>query len=70
MSGQPVETDLKRIKEREEVAMVITKFLDGEKSVRDKLLQRLRDIRQRFESSPFFSTHEVCGDFLVTISIA
>ena len=59
MSGEPPNTDLKKTKEREHVAGVISRFFCGSLKFMQKLMNRLINVRIHFEKSQFFKHHEV-----------
>nr|CAD7458766.1 unnamed protein product [Timema tahoe] len=60
-------TDLKKVKSREEVMATIALFLGGREDTRQRLLERLRDIRTKFERSSYFRRHEVVGSSIFMI---
>ncbi|KAG8225951.1 hypothetical protein J437_LFUL005989 [Ladona fulva] len=68
LRGHEVIGDLKKVKSREDVSATLgTFFRPGGVKVRNKLLHRLREIRSKFERSPFFRTHEVVGSSILII---
>nr|CAD7401469.1 unnamed protein product [Timema cristinae] len=60
-------TDLKKVKSREEVMATIALFLGGREDTKQRLLERLRDIRTKFERSSYFRRHEVVGSSIFMI---
>nr|CAD7200873.1 unnamed protein product [Timema douglasi] len=60
-------TDLKKVKSREEVMATIALFLGGREDTKQRLLERLRDIRTKFERSSYFRKHEVVGSSIFMI---
>ncbi|XP_012944358.1 inositol-trisphosphate 3-kinase homolog [Aplysia californica] len=65
MSGEPPNTNLKKVKTKEEVSYFIENFTRGHSSTIPTLHARLCDIRQKFESIPFFRSHEIIGSSLL-----
>ncbi|KAH9513787.1 hypothetical protein Btru_031403 [Bulinus truncatus] len=65
MSGEPPNTNLKKVRTKEEVSYFIETFVKGHEVVIPSLHQRLSDIRDKFESIPFFQTHEIIGSSLL-----
>ena len=57
--GKPPVTDLKTIRTREAVRSTLGLFLNSYSNVRTDLLTRLKYIREKFNQSPYFQTHEV-----------
>ncbi|KAI8761180.1 inositol-trisphosphate 3-kinase B [Biomphalaria glabrata] len=65
MSGEPPNTNLKKVRTKEEVSYFIETFVKGHEVVIPSLHQRLCDIRDKFESIPFFQSHEIIGSSLL-----
>lgn len=65
--GSPPVTDLKKVKSREEVMVTMALFLGGREDTRQRLLVRLKEIREKFEQSLYFQTHEVVGSSIFII---
>lgn len=65
--GSPPVTDLKKVKSNDEVLATLDLFLGGREDVRQRLLQKLCDVRSRIEQSEFFKTREVIGSSLFVI---
>ncbi|KAK7790270.1 hypothetical protein R5R35_012636 [Gryllus longicercus] len=65
--GSPPMTDLKKVKSRDEVLTTMALFLGGREDVRQRLLERLREIRCKFEKSEYFQKHEVVGSSIFMI---
>ncbi|XP_069694996.1 inositol-trisphosphate 3-kinase homolog isoform X3 [Periplaneta americana] len=65
--GSPPVKDLKKVKSREEVMVNMALFLGGREDTRQRLVARLREIRDKFEQSTYFRTHEVVGSSIFMI---
>ncbi|GFO26746.1 kinase [Plakobranchus ocellatus] len=65
MTGEPPNTNLKKVKTKEEVSHFIKKFVSGHEVVIPVLHRRLCDIREKFESISFFKNHEVIGSSIL-----
>lgn len=65
--GLPPVTDLKKVKSREEVLQTMDTFIGGRYHVKERLIKRLSEIRQRIEQSEYFQTHEVIGSSVFMI---
>ncbi|XP_063216453.1 inositol-trisphosphate 3-kinase homolog isoform X2 [Bacillus rossius redtenbacheri] len=65
--GMPPVKDLKKVKSREEVMAAMALFLAGREDTRCRLVERLREIRAKFEQSPYFRSHEVVGSSIFMI---
>lgn len=52
-------TELKKVHTKEEVAEVLSNFVQKKDYVKKQILNRLRIIRDTFEESEFFRKHEV-----------
>jgi 1D-myo-inositol-triphosphate 3-kinase len=65
--GSPPVTDLKKVKSRDEVMVTMALFLGGREDTRQRLLVRLKEIREKFERSSYFQTHEVVGSSIFII---
>lgn len=65
--GSPPVTDLKKVKSREEVMVTMALFLGGREDTRQRLLARLKEIREKFEQSLYFQRHEVVGSSIFMI---
>ncbi|XP_023707854.1 inositol-trisphosphate 3-kinase homolog isoform X2 [Cryptotermes secundus] len=65
--GSPPVTDLKKVKSREEVMVTMALFLGGQEDTRQRLLARLKEIREKFEQSSYFQRHEVVGSSIFMI---
>ena len=59
--------DLKKVKSREEVMTTMALFLGGREDTRQRLVARLREIREKFEQSEYFQRHEVVGSSIFMI---
>lgn len=61
-------TDFKRVKTLDEVTATMEYFLAaGKEFVRNRLLNRLIEIRQKFENCSYFRTHEIIGSSVFMI---
>ncbi|XP_015519124.1 inositol-trisphosphate 3-kinase homolog isoform X3 [Neodiprion pinetum] len=67
LPGAPPITDLKRVKSHSEVLGTMAMFLKGRGNTRQKLLERLRNLRVKFQQSTYFQTHEVIGSSIFMI---
>ncbi|XP_059148094.1 inositol-trisphosphate 3-kinase homolog isoform X2 [Physella acuta] len=65
MTGEPPNTNLKKVRTKEEVSYFMETFVQDHAVVIPKLYERLCDIKEKFESIPFFSTHEIIGSSLL-----
>ncbi|XP_054167962.1 inositol-trisphosphate 3-kinase homolog isoform X2 [Oppia nitens] len=59
--------DLKLVKHRDEVRNTLKAFLMSKRQVRHQLIDRLKQLADKFESSEFFRSHEVIGSSLLII---
>lgn len=55
------------MKSREEVIVTMALFLGGREDTRQRLLARLKEIREKFEQSSYFQRHEVVGSSIFMI---
>ncbi|XP_012251332.1 inositol-trisphosphate 3-kinase homolog isoform X2 [Athalia rosae] len=67
LPGGPPITDLKKVKSHSEVLSTMAGFLKGRENTRQKLLERLRNLRTKFQESTYFQTHEVIGSSIFMI---
>lgn len=65
--GSPPITDLKKMKSKDEVMQTLERFLNDRSNVREKLINKLNDIRSKIEQSEYFKTHEIIGSSLFII---
>ncbi|PSN50916.1 hypothetical protein C0J52_05368 [Blattella germanica] len=65
--GSPPVKDLKKVKSREEVMTTMALFLGGREDTRQRLIARLKEIRDKFEQSVYFQRHEVVGSSIFMI---
>lgn len=63
--GEPPVNELKTIQTKEAVLSMLDVFLNRCPNVQKELLTRLKHIRQQFENSPYFQTHEVIGSSIL-----
>ena len=58
--GKPPVNDLKTVQTHEAVQSMLQVFVGRERpNVKKELITRLKYIRQKFQESPYFQTHEV-----------
>lgn len=62
-----VNRDFKKTKTREQVTLAFQDFVKGNKDILKLYLERLKEIRDTLETSPFFKTHEVIGSSLLFV---
>ncbi|XP_061099194.1 inositol-trisphosphate 3-kinase A [Conger conger] len=62
-----VNRDFKKTKSREQVTEAFQDFVKGNKNILKSYLDRLKDVRDTLEISPFFKTHEVIGSSLLFV---
>uniref|UniRef100_A0A8D0GAY4 Kinase n=1 Tax=Sphenodon punctatus TaxID=8508 RepID=A0A8D0GAY4_SPHPU len=60
-------TNFKTTKTREQVFQVFMEFMEGNKTILKKYLQRLHEIHSVLDSSDFFKRHEVIGSSLLFV---
>lgn len=65
--GSPPVTNLKTVKSADEVFSTLDTFLGGREDVRQRLIARLCEIRNKIEQSEYFQTREVIGSSLFII---
>jgi len=65
--GKEPTKDLKLIRNRQEVKSIMAEFWPKNIEMRNQLLHKLRDLKDKFEKSEFFRTHEVIGSSLLFI---
>jgi len=65
--GSPPVTDLKRVKSTDEVSDTMSLFLGAREDVRQRVVARLQEIRNKLDQSPYFSRHEVVGSSILII---
>ncbi|XP_059212356.1 inositol-trisphosphate 3-kinase B isoform X2 [Centropristis striata] len=62
-----VNRDFKKTKTREQVTVAFHDFVKGNKDILNGYLNRLSEVRDTLEISPFFKTHEVIGSSLLFV---
>ncbi|CAB3224642.1 unnamed protein product [Arctia plantaginis] len=67
LPGQPPLTDLQKVREPHQIASTVARFLGNNEGARRAILARLREIRDLFERSDFFKTHEIVGSSIFII---
>lgn len=65
--GEPPLTDLQKIREPHQIANTVARFLGNNEKARRAIIARLREIRDLFENSDFFKTHEIVGSSIFII---
>nr|CAH0098023.1 unnamed protein product [Daphnia galeata] len=66
--GKPPVNDLKTVQTREAVQSMLEVFVGrGRPNVKKELITRLKYIRQKFQESSYFQTHEVVGSSILII---
>ncbi|XP_053385557.1 inositol-trisphosphate 3-kinase homolog isoform X2 [Mercenaria mercenaria] len=61
MSGETPSSNLKRVKSKEQIHGILSKFINNRRIVQQSLVHRLKEVRQHIEDSAFFMTHELIG---------
>lgn len=67
LPGQPPLTDLQGVREPRQLAATIARFLGRDERARRAIAARLREIRDLFERSDYFKTHEIVGSSIFII---
>lgn len=67
MPGAPPLTDLQNVREPDQLATTVARFLGDDERARSAVSERLRDIRELFERSDFFKSHEIVGSSIFII---
>ncbi|KAG6442641.1 inositol-trisphosphate 3-kinase homolog isoform X2 [Manduca sexta] len=67
LPGQPPLTDLQNVREPHQLAATVARFLGKDERARRAIAARLREIRDQFERSDFFKTHEIVGSSIFII---
>ncbi|XP_038215908.1 inositol-trisphosphate 3-kinase homolog isoform X2 [Zerene cesonia] len=67
LPGQPPLTDLQKVREPKHLAATVARFLGDDERARRAIASRLREIRELFEKSEFFRTHEIVGSSIFII---
>lgn len=67
MSEKRLETNLKKMKEKEQVIGTFTRFFGGEEAVKWKAVKRLKQLRDGLEKSEFFKKHGVIGGSILIL---
>lgn len=65
--GEPPLTDLQKVREPQQIANTVARFLGNNEKARRAIITRLREIRELFENSDFFKTHEIVGSSIFII---
>ncbi|CAH0748298.1 unnamed protein product [Diatraea saccharalis] len=67
LPGQPPLTDLQNVREPQQLAATVARFLGKDERARRGIAARLREIRELFERSEYFKTHEIVGSSIFII---
>ncbi|XP_053625807.1 inositol-trisphosphate 3-kinase homolog isoform X3 [Plodia interpunctella] len=67
LPGQPPLTDLQKVREPQQLAATVARFLGNDDRARTAIAARLREIRDLFERSEYFKTHEIVGSSIFII---
>lgn len=67
LPGEPPLTDLQKVRKPQQIASAVGRFLGNNERARRAILTRLREIRELFERSDFFKTHEIVGSSIFII---
>ncbi|XP_063821842.1 inositol-trisphosphate 3-kinase homolog isoform X2 [Ostrinia nubilalis] len=67
LPGEPPLTDLQNVREPQQLAATVARFLGKDERARRAITTRLREIRDLFERSDFFKTHEIVGSSIFII---
>ncbi|XP_061163761.1 inositol-trisphosphate 3-kinase homolog [Saccostrea echinata] len=65
VSGESPTTNLKKVKTVAQIENVLSKFIQGQDSVRSKFHSRLKYIKEKFESSTFLMSHQIIGSSIL-----
>ncbi|KAL1132175.1 hypothetical protein AAG570_010132, partial [Ranatra chinensis] len=65
--GSPPVTDMKRVKNLEEVMDTMALFLGSRDDVKQRLVARLNEIKSKLDHSPYFHSHEVIGSSILIV---
>ncbi|XP_051845151.1 inositol-trisphosphate 3-kinase C [Antechinus flavipes] len=60
-------TNFKKTQRAEQVTRVLEDFVNGDRDLLRKYVERLQELRGTLENSPFFRTHEVVGSSLLFV---
>lgn len=67
LPGEPPLTDLQNVREPYQLTATVARFLGKDDRVRRAIAARLREIRDLFERSEYFKTHEIVGSSIFII---
>ncbi|XP_050680986.1 inositol-trisphosphate 3-kinase homolog isoform X2 [Leptidea sinapis] len=67
LPGQLPLTDLQKVREPKHLASTVARFIGKDERARTAIASRLREIRDLFEKSDFFKTHEIVGSSIFII---
>ncbi|XP_019637853.1 PREDICTED: inositol-trisphosphate 3-kinase A-like [Branchiostoma belcheri] len=65
--GGKTNKDLKTVRTWEQVLKTLGKFFKGHPAARDKTVERLQVIREKFTASDFFKRHEIVGSSILML---
>jgi len=69
LQGKPPVNELKTIQTREAVQSTLALFLNRCPNVKRDLLSRLKYIREKFQDSSYFQTHEASFQYLLSLFV-
>lgn len=67
LPGSPPLTDLQNVREPHQLAATVARFLSDDEHARKAIVARLCEIRELFERSEYFKTHEIVGSSIFII---
>lgn len=67
VANEPPRTNLQKMKTKEQVEQILKKFLKGNSVARRSLCDRMKVIKQKFEASKFFMSHEMIGSSILIL---
>lgn len=67
LSGEAPSTNLKRVRTKDHIKEVLSKFIRHSRSIQTSLIQGLENIRQTIEQSPFFMSHQIIGSSILLL---
>ncbi|XP_033728289.1 inositol-trisphosphate 3-kinase homolog isoform X2 [Pecten maximus] len=67
LSGEAPETNLKKVKTKEQNLRLLTKYLRNNEKARCEICEKLRCVRKKFEKSEFLMSHEMIGSSLLVM---
>lgn len=67
LSGEAPETNLKKVKTKEQNQRLLTKYLRSNDQARCDICEKLHSVRKKFEKSEFLMSHEMIGSSLLVM---